>query len=68
MSCLWHLLIGLRLRHGGVYETRGDSNPPLRLLLGKMALEVARKKLEMLRKDFDTWEATTVGADYPEGE
>ena len=34
----------------------------------KMALEVARKKLEMLRKDFDTWEATTVGADYPEGE
>ncbi|NAO30082.1 diguanylate cyclase [Pseudomonas syringae pv. dysoxyli] len=22
----WHLLIGLSLRHGGVYETRGDSN------------------------------------------
>lgn len=41
--------------------------PPLRLLLGKTALELARKKLDLLRKDFDTWEATTVGADYPEG-
>ena len=25
MDCSWHLLIGLSLRHGGVYETRGDS-------------------------------------------
>ena len=25
MGCSWHLLIGLSLRHGGVYETRGDS-------------------------------------------
>jgi NAD(P)-dependent dehydrogenase (short-subunit alcohol dehydrogenase family) len=41
--------------------------PPLRLLLGKTALELARKKLDLLRKDFDTWEATTVGADFPEG-
>lgn len=40
--------------------------PPLRLLLGKAALELARKKLDLLRKDFDKWEATTVGADYPE--
>jgi NAD(P)-dependent dehydrogenase (short-subunit alcohol dehydrogenase family) len=40
--------------------------PPLRLLLGKVALELGRKKLDMLRKDFDTWEKTTVGADYPE--
>lgn len=41
--------------------------PPLRLLLGKTALELARKKLDLLRNDFDKWEATTVGADYPEG-
>lgn len=51
-----------------IIDAATSPNPPLRLLLGKMALEVARKKLEMLRKDFDTWEATTVGADYPEGE
>jgi NAD(P)-dependent dehydrogenase (short-subunit alcohol dehydrogenase family) len=44
-----------------------SDTPPLRLLLGKTALELARKKLDLLRKDFDTWEATTVGADYPEG-
>ncbi|HEY1999290.1 oxidoreductase [Paraburkholderia sp.] len=44
-----------------------SDTPPLRLLLGKTALELARKKLDSLRHDFDTWEATTVGADYPEG-
>jgi NAD(P)-dependent dehydrogenase (short-subunit alcohol dehydrogenase family) len=43
-----------------------SDTPPLRLLLGKTALELARKKLDLLRKDFDTWEATTVGADFPE--
>lgn len=43
-------------------------NPPLRLLLGKMALKGARAKLEQLKKDYDNWEETTVGADYPEGE
>ena len=43
-----------------------SDTPPLRLLLGKTALELARKKLDFLRKDFDTWEATTVGADFPE--
>jgi hypothetical protein len=25
VGCSWHLLIGLSLRHGGVYETQGDS-------------------------------------------
>jgi NAD(P)-dependent dehydrogenase (short-subunit alcohol dehydrogenase family) len=44
-----------------------SDRPPLRLLLGKAALELARKKLELMRNDFDTWESTTVGADYPEG-
>jgi hypothetical protein len=37
------------------------------LLLGKVALELARKKLDFMRGDFDVWEATTVGADFPEG-
>ncbi|MEW6341133.1 MAG: oxidoreductase [Paraburkholderia sp.] len=44
-----------------------SDTPPLRLLLGKAALELARKKLDFLRNDFDAWEATTVGADFPEG-
>jgi NAD(P)-dependent dehydrogenase (short-subunit alcohol dehydrogenase family) len=39
--------------------------PPLRLVLGQAALGLARKKLDLLRADFDAWEATTLGADYP---
>jgi NAD(P)-dependent dehydrogenase (short-subunit alcohol dehydrogenase family) len=45
-----------------------SENPPLRLLLGKAALKGARNKLELLKKDFDTWEDTTTGADFPDGE
>jgi hypothetical protein len=41
--------------------------PPLRLLLGKVALDLAYKKLDFMRGDFDTWKAATEGADYPEG-
>lgn len=44
-----------------------SDNPPLRLLLGKAALDMARKKLDFMRNDFDAWESTTVGADFPEG-
>ena len=40
--------------------------PPLRLLLGKAALELARKKLGAMRDDFDRWEATTLAADFPD--
>jgi short-subunit dehydrogenase len=42
-----------------------SEKPPLRLLLGKMALELARKKIDLMRKDFDTWETVTIGADFP---
>lgn len=45
-----------------------SANPPLHLLLGVAALNGARNKLEVLKKDFDTWEQTTIGADFPEGE
>ncbi len=45
-----------------------SENPPLRLLLGEAALKGARNKLDVLKKDFDTWEETTVGADFPKGE
>ena len=42
-----------------------SENPPLRLLLGAAALKGARNKLVQLQKDFDAWEETTVGADFP---
>ena len=40
--------------------------PPLRLLLGAPALDLAYAKLDTLRANFDAWRATTLGADYPE--
>ena len=43
-----------------------SANPPLHLLLGKPALDLAHKKLEALKRDFDTWRETTLSADYPE--
>ncbi len=43
-----------------------SANPPLRLLLGKAALKGARIKLDMLKRDFDAWEQTTINADTPD--
>jgi short-subunit dehydrogenase len=43
-------------------------NPPLHLLLGKDALRMADEKLNVLRRDFNTWEKVTVGADFPNSE
>ena len=40
-------------------------NPPLHLLLGAAAIKGARNKLDVLKKDFDAWEETTAGADFP---
>ncbi|MCY0389448.1 oxidoreductase [Robbsia sp. Bb-Pol-6] len=45
-----------------------SDTPPLRLVLGKAALDLAHQKLERLRTDFDTWESTTLGADFPAGQ
>jgi NAD(P)-dependent dehydrogenase (short-subunit alcohol dehydrogenase family) len=50
-----------------IIDTALSDRPPLRLLLGKTALELARKKVDSMRNDFDTWESTTIGADFPEG-
>ena len=43
-----------------------SSKPPLHLVLGKPALGLAYKKLEAVKKDLDAWQATTLGADFPE--
>jgi len=51
-----------------IVEAVESENPPLHLLLGAAALKGARNKLEVLKKDFDTWADTTTGADFPAGE
>ncbi len=48
-------------------EVVESATPPMRLLLGAGALRSARAKLELLKKDYDTWEETTLGADGPIG-
>ncbi|MDB5109375.1 MAG: family NAD(P)-dependent oxidoreductase [Mucilaginibacter sp.] len=48
-----------------IVKTVEAAHPPLRLLLGVAALKGARNKLEELKKDFDAWEETTTGADFP---
>ena len=45
-----------------------SDDPPLHLVLGKMALELAYKKLETVKKDLDGWKEESLGADFPEGE
>jgi len=42
-----------------------SDHTPLRLLLGRLALDTARSKVELLRRDFDAWEETSLSADYP---
>ncbi|KAB7843689.1 oxidoreductase [Streptomyces mobaraensis] len=39
--------------------------PPLRLLLGKAAYDIATAKLDSLRTAFDGWREVTLGADFP---
>ncbi len=41
--------------------------PPLHLLLGKMALDIVRAKLAAMGAEFDKWESTSLGADFPAG-
>lgn len=48
-----------------IIKVSETENPPLHLLLGKAALMSARAKLDVLRKDYDAWEETTVGSDAP---
>jgi short-subunit dehydrogenase len=40
----------------------------LRLLLGKPALDLAYKKLETQKANFDAWAETTRGADFPDAQ
>ena len=42
--------------------------PPKHLLLGRLALTRFRKRLDDWKTELDTWQQSTVGADFPEGE
>jgi NAD(P)-dependent dehydrogenase (short-subunit alcohol dehydrogenase family) len=48
-----------------IIKTVESNAPPLRLLLGQMAIDTARAKLDAMRRDFDTWESVTLSADFP---
>ncbi len=41
-----------------------SDRPPLHLVIGGDALDLARAELEDLRHDFDTWERLTRSTDY----
>lgn len=43
-------------------------NPPLRLLLGKPALQRAKAKLKGWQDEIAAWETITAAADFPEGQ
>lgn len=44
-----------------------SENPPLRLVLGKSAVEGIRHKLQSVDQDLDAWEKTALSADFPAG-
>lgn len=45
-----------------------DGTPHLRLLLGKMAYNLAIEKLEGMKNNFNAWKDLSLGADFPEGD
>jgi NAD(P)-dependent dehydrogenase (short-subunit alcohol dehydrogenase family) len=45
----------------------GAQQPPLRLLLGKLAYDIASARLDSLRAGFDQWRDLTSSVDYPDG-
>jgi NAD(P)-dependent dehydrogenase (short-subunit alcohol dehydrogenase family) len=50
-----------------VIAVADSPNPPLHLILGKIALTRFRDKLSAWEKEIALWEDVTKGADYPEG-
>ncbi len=49
-----------------IIDVVASANPPHHLVLGKSALELARKDLEAKKRDFDAWQETSLGADFPD--
>jgi NAD(P)-dependent dehydrogenase (short-subunit alcohol dehydrogenase family) len=49
-----------------IIEAVESGTPHLRLLLGKMAYDMATEKVDMLRDNFAAWKELSLGADFPE--
>jgi NAD(P)-dependent dehydrogenase (short-subunit alcohol dehydrogenase family) len=47
-----------------IIETAGAENPPLYLLLGSDAYEMANNKVELYKSEFKTWETVTKSTDF----
>ncbi|MEV0634704.1 oxidoreductase [Streptomyces sp. NPDC050619] len=48
-----------------VVDAVESAKPPLRLLLGKAAYDIATARLDTLRDTFDNWRDVTLSADFP---
>lgn len=51
-----------------IIEAVETGTPHLRLLLGKMAYDMANEKLDMQRENYKAWESLSLGADFPDNE
>ena len=61
--------VGDPIRAGeAIIKALESENMPLRLVLGAIALERARIKMEQLRREIDAWEETALSADYPDSQ
>jgi NAD(P)-dependent dehydrogenase (short-subunit alcohol dehydrogenase family) len=61
--------VGDPVRAGeAIIKALESDNMPLRLVLGAIALERARIKMEQLRSEIDAWEETALSADYPDSQ
>jgi NAD(P)-dependent dehydrogenase (short-subunit alcohol dehydrogenase family) len=47
-----------------IIKAMTSENPPLHLLLGRLAYEQANKKINHLQNDIETWREVTLGADF----
>ncbi|QQK04877.1 MULTISPECIES: hypothetical protein [Burkholderia] len=56
----------IRQTSHGIARRANAYGLPLGLLLGKVALTNANRKLDALRHDFDGWADVPRGADYPD--
>ena len=48
-----------------IYRVTREEKPPLRLVLGKPAIDLARKKLALVEADIVAWEQASIGTAYP---
>src|SRR5271169_709373 len=59
--------VGDPVRAGeAIIKALESDHAPLHLVLGLIALETARDKIEKLSGELDAWEETSLSADYPE--